>query len=121
MAADVEGRVPIFDLPVVSNDDAPKDPKPGDRWTETVWLEDPPPRWNRGERIGTVALQALGPPGSPNFKADFTFDDPNYADTSVEGKVPGGDNWQGSGKAKAKGPRPDKDVDIEFMNPKRWG
>ncbi|HJS25762.1 MAG TPA: hypothetical protein VJ913_01390 [Actinomycetota bacterium] len=117
MAANVEELLPIFDFPVISNDDAPKDPKPGDRWTETVWREDPPPgSWDRGEQIGTVEIQAIGPSGSPRFKADFSFNG-----IEVEGPVPGGERWQGKGKAKARGPKPDKDVDVEFRNPKRWG
>ena len=123
MAANAQGGDPIFDFPVVSNDDAPKEPKPPDEWTETVWKEDPPPEsWKRGKRLGTVEIQALGgTPGSPRFKATFTFDDHPDQKTEVEGAVPGGDRWVGKGRAKARGPKPEKDVPIEFKNPKRWG
>ncbi|HKE53736.1 MAG TPA: hypothetical protein VKC55_03100 [Actinomycetota bacterium] len=119
MAADTQGEVPIFDFPVMSNDGAPKEPKPGQTWTEKVWSLNPPPKWNKGELLGSVEIQAQGPPGSPNFHAHFTFD--AYPDMDVDGRVPGGDRWQGLGRGKAKGPKPDKDVDIEFENPKRWG
>jgi hypothetical protein len=118
MAVNAQGKDPVFVDPVVSEGDPPnKPPKERDKWTETVWMEDPPPgSWSHsGPSIGTVQIEALGPPGSPNFRAHFDFG------VDVEGKVPGGDRWQGKGKGKAKGPKPDKDVDIEFRNPKRWG
>ena len=120
--ADAQGKDPIYVDPLVSEGDPPnRPPKLGDQWTETVWFEDPPPgSWSHsGPSIGTVEIEALAPPGSPNFHAHFHFD--AYPDVDVDGKVPGGDRWRGKGKAKAKGPKPDKDVNIEFRNPKRWG
>jgi hypothetical protein len=118
MAESAQVQLPIFDFPVVSNDDAPKDPKPGDKWKEQVWKEDPPPgSWNRGEPLGEIEVQALGPPESPNFHAEFPAgdDDP----IKIDGKVPG--PWQGKGTAKAKGKGREKNIPIEFKNPKRWG
>jgi hypothetical protein len=121
MAADAQGQMPIFDYPVVSDGGPKEPPKPGDKWDETVWKEEPPGSWEHGDQsIGTVGVQAKGPAGSPRFEADFTFTKPPSS-VQVDGDVPGGDGWQGPGRGRARGPKPDKDVPIEFRNPKRWG
>jgi hypothetical protein len=120
-----EAREPIFDFRVIS--DLPEgasqpDRRPGQgEWDETVWMPDG--EWGHGDELGTVAIRAIGKPGSPEFIAQFTFTDPAQSPgpTTVKGSVPGGDTWVGKGKAKASGPKPEKDVDIEFKNPKGWG
>jgi hypothetical protein len=120
MAAATEKREPVFDFPVIS-EGGPTKPKKDEVWTEKVWEEDPPVgSWKHtGQSIGEVKMKALGEESAPDFEARFRCKD--YDDVDVEGKVPGGKDWQGKGKAKAKGPKPDKQVDIEFRNPKRWG
>ena len=109
-----EEDLPIFDYPVISVG-GPKEPKQGEKWEEDVFRALSSDGWDHAEaNEGKIEIQALGPPGTPNFKAVF-------GSTVIDGKVPGGDRWQGKGKAKAKRPDREKDIDIEFVNPKRWG
>ena len=118
MATEEQRRLPIFDYHVIS-DGGPKEPKPGDQWSEVVYEELPPPgSWKIGKQVGTVEVHAKGPADAPRFDAFFTFTDPPCY-IEVDGKVPG--NWVGKGKAHAKGEgREDDNIDIEFRNPKRW-
>ena len=116
-----EHRLPVFDYHVISDGVPPNQPpKQGDKWKETVWKEAPPPgSWNHGEELGEIEIHALGPPGTPNFHAEFPVDDDDRI--KIDGKVPGGDGWSGKGKATATGKgRQPVDIDIEFRNPKRW-
>ena len=120
MAADSEKREPVFDFPVIS-EGGPKKPKKDEEWKEKVWKEDPPvgSRKHTGQSIGEVEMKALGEESDPSFEAKFRCG--GYEDVDVEGKVPGGPEWHGTGNGRAKGPKPDKEVPIEFKNPKRWG
>jgi hypothetical protein len=119
MAADAQGQLPIFDYHVIS-EGGPTEPKPSNRWQEDVWKEEPPGSKEHGDEIiGTVEIHAKGPAGDPTFDADFTFTKPPCS-IEVNGKVPGRDRWQGTGKANAKGEGREKQIDIEFWNPKRW-
>ncbi len=131
MAADAQDKLPIFDYHVIS-EGGPKNrkpgekPKPPDKWEEPVWKEEPPDgKWGHGpNEIGKVEIHAKGSEEDPDFDADFTFTDPPCR-IKVDGKVPGGKNWQGKAKAKAKGQDGackgrEAEIEIEFKNPKRW-
>jgi hypothetical protein len=127
MATEAQRRLPIFDYHVIS-EGGPPNRKPGDKpkendvWDEPVYKEEPPDgNMNHGDlTVGTVKIHAKRPEKNPEFDADFTFIDPP-ARIKVDGKVPGGDKWEGKGKAHAKGEgREDHNIEIEFRNPKRW-
>ena len=120
MAADEKVPQPIFDFSVISEGGEGRKSNPP--WDETVWEADSPTSWNKGQKLGEVRMNPMGSSPNPDFRATFKWDDRRYKPSQVEGKVPGGDQWQGQGKAKAKSEgRDDKEVDIEFVNPKRWG
>lgn len=117
------GGVPIFDFRVISDDgnEGNREQNLGVPWNETVWMSDPVEEWGRGEELGVATIYPLGSEGGPEFLAAFEFSNEAYPDVWVMGKVPGGDRWQGKGKANAKGDGRAGAVDIEFRNPKGWG
>jgi hypothetical protein len=127
MAADTQDRLPIFDYDVISeggpkNREPGEKPKPGDRWEESVFNENPPVgSWRHGDTIvGTVEIHAKGPEEDPRFDAAFTFTAPPCSIRVDDEKVPGGKDWKGKRTVKARGEGREADVEIEFRNPKRW-
>ena len=119
MATDAQDQLPIFDFPVISEaEEGSRSGGPGD---ETVWKADPPPKWNKGDKLGEVKIkEEPSGSGDKKFQADFKFDNPKYKAVKVRGDVPPG--WEGTGEATAESEgRDPKIVPIEFKNPKRWG
>jgi hypothetical protein len=111
-----ERGVPIFDYQVLS-DDGLQAPRPGDVWTEKVWVF--VGDWERGRKLGEVAIEYKTGGGPPEFEARFSLT--GFKSIVVSGSVPGGERWVGVGRVKAEGGgRPDKEITIEFRNPKRW-
>lgn len=122
-----DGRVPIFDFPVLSDDreyvrgnlDAPV---AGERIVsnERVWRFID---WgDRTELLGNVTIEEV-PTGRPNrVKFEATFDLTGHETIVVKGYIPWDDGpWVGRERGGGTGGGRTQPVDLEGRNPKKWG